>query len=306
MTRRLIPMACWLLLVTVWTAFLSDSAVAAPSGDCPTVNDFCIEDETGIPGRPATPVTDGGERGGSAGGGGGPVCVWKQSGVAGPAGQGDGGPFSEVVGTPSPGVEFYAEVCDGVYTGRVAWVPAGDPTPAAPLPAPEQLASVIRVRLEGSLPAPVVSSTPVAGVAAIVGYPSFVSVVNWSGVVRDRECDPTGLLCVTVTATPAMRWSPGEPDAAAQECQGPGVAFDPEGPAPEVQAAAPGACAYAYKWRTGVEGRPPHWPGVVAVEWALAWESSLGGGGSLPSVSKSAPVGRAVNEVQTVVVSAGE
>jgi hypothetical protein len=198
------------------------------------------------------------------------------------------------------------ESCNGGFTGASRWSVPGDPAPAPVLPAPGILASVIRVRLEGSLPAPQVSSTPAAGVPAIVGYPSFVSVGNWTGVVRDRECDPTGRLCVTVTATPAMRWSPGEPDAAAKECRGPGVAFDPEGPAPEEQAAAPEACAYAYQSRTGVESRPRQWPGVVTVEWALVWESSLGGGGSLPSVSKSAPVARAVNEVQTIVVSAGE
>jgi hypothetical protein len=174
------------------------------------------------------------------------------------------------------------------------------------LPAPEQLASIIRVRLEGSLPAPTVESTPVAGVAAFVGYPSFVSVTNWTGVVRDRECDPSGLLCVSVTATPSLRWSPGETNAPVKECVGPGVPFDPAGAHPDVQAAAPEACAYPYRLRTGVDGRPDAWPGVVTVAWELVWSSTSGAGGSLPPVEKSASVPRAVDEVQTVVVSAGE
>lgn len=283
---------------------VAGSAAADPSGTCP-IKDFCVEDEVEVPGRQATPVVNG-DSDERASGGGGPVCTWEQSGVAGPAGQGDGGPFLEVVGTASPGAEFYAEVCDGAYTGRVTWVPADDPAAATPVPAPEQLASVIRVRLEGRLAAPTVAATPEPGVAAFVGYPSFVSVTNWTGVVRDRECDPTGALCVTVTATPSLRWSPGEPDAPMVECAGSGTPFDPAGPHPDVQAAAAGACAYPYRLRTGVDGRPDVWPGVVSVVWDLVWSSTSGAAGSLPAVEKSAPVPRAVDEVQTVVVSAGE
>jgi hypothetical protein len=156
------------------------------------------------------------------------------------------------------------------------------------------------------LPAPTVAATPEPGVAAFVGYPSFVSVTNWTGVVRDRECDPTGALCVAVTAMPSLRWSTGEPDAPVVECAGPGTRFDPAGGHPDVQAAAAGACAYPYRLRTGVEGRPDAWPGVVSVVWGLAWSSTSGAAGSLPAVEKSAPVPRAVDEVQTVVVSAGE
>lgn len=208
-----------------------------------------------------------------------------------------------MIGTPSPTAEFYAEACEGDYTGRTAWIEPGDPMPAAP-PSPEVLAEIVRVRLEGSLPAPEVATDPGAGVAAIVGFPTFVSVTNWSGVVTDRECDPTGLLCVTVTATPSMVWSPGEPDAAVLSCAGPGVRFDPAGAEAEVQASAPEACAYAYERRTGVEGRPREWPGEVAVRWGLVWSSTgAGGGGVLDPVVKSTSVPRAVSEVQAVVVS---
>jgi hypothetical protein len=184
-------------------------------------------------------------------------------------------------------------------------VAADAPPPAPAPPAPELLAAIVRVRLEGSLPTPTVESSPPQGVAALVGYPSFVSVTNWTGVVTDRECAPTGLLCVTVTARPALRFSPGEPDAAVKECVGPGVALDPAGD-PFAQAAAAGACTYPYRLRTGVEGRPPSWPGVVTVVWDLTWSSTSGAGGSLAAVEKSADVPRAVDEVQTLVVSAGD
>jgi hypothetical protein len=138
-----------------------------------------------------------------------------------------------------------------------------------------------------------------------VGYPSFVSVTNWTGVVTDRECDPTGLLCVTVTATPSLRFSPGEPDAPVVECAGPGTRFDPAGD-PFEQVASGEACAHPYRLRTGVSGRPAEWPGEVTVVWALAWSSTSGASGSLEPVEKSAAVPRTVNEVQTVVESAGE
>ena len=305
MNRVAAPITAALLAVSL-SLTSSTFASAAPSDDCP-LKDFCVSDEVEAPGAPATPAAqgDGKERGGGSGGGAGPVCTWEQSGVAGPAGEGDGGPFLDVAGTPSPGAEFYAEVCDGEYTGQVRWVPADTPAPSAPLPAPEQLAAIIRVRLEGSLPAPAVESTPAPGVAAFVGYPSFVSVRNWTGVVTDRECDPTGVLCVRVTATPSLRFLPGEPDAPVKECAGPGVAFDPAGD-PFEQAATPEACAYPYRLRTAVNGRPEVWPGVVTVVWELAWVSTSGAGGPLPAVEKSASVPRVVDEVQTVVVSAGE
>jgi hypothetical protein len=295
-----------LVAAVLWSTGAAGAAAAAPADECPLL-DFCVSDEVETPSEPATPVTNGGGGQGPGTGGGapGPVCTWEQSGVAGPAGQGDGGPFLVVEGAPSPGAEFYAEVCDGVYTGRVRWIAPGDPTPAAPLPTPEQLASVVRVRLEGTLPAPTVASTPEHGAPALVGYPSFVSVTNWTGVVTDRECDPTGLLCVTVVATPSLRFAPGEPDAPVLECAGPGARFDPAGD-PFEQAAAGNACAHPYRLRTGVSGRPAEWPGEVTVMWALTWSSTSGARGSLEPVEKSAAVPRTVNEVQTVVESAGE
>jgi hypothetical protein len=306
MSTRIVAMSWALVLAGVWLMVAPSAVVAAPSDECPTINDFCLEEDLGDedePGNePATPVVDHEGQGTTADG---PICTWEQRGVAGPTAVGDGSPFTEVGGTPGAGAEFFAEVCDGVFTGRARWIgPAGPAAPPA-MPAPEQLAEVVRVRLEGSLPAPEVVTTPEAGVAALVGYPSFVSVANWTGVVSDGECDPTGLLCVTVTATPSMQWSPGEPDAAPVKCSGPGVVFDPEGPHPDVQAAAPDACAHSFEMRTAVPGRPRQWPGVVTVEWSLTWSSSLGGSGSLTPVTKSADVPRDVNEVQSVVVSAG-
>ena len=193
-------------------------------------------------------------------------------------------------------------MCNGVWVGGAENFRWGVPgVPAGPVVTADELAQTIYARLEGNLPAPMVASAPDAGEAAIVSFPTFVSVSNWSGVVEDEECDPTGALCVSVTATPSLTFSPGEPGAPTIACSGSGTSFAEGVTSPVALAAQPGACAYAYRMRTGAESRPAAWPGVVTVSWELVWSSTSGADGPLPEVVKSAGVPRAVNEVQTVI-----
>jgi hypothetical protein len=264
----------------------------------PCTFDYCVDEEvlTLAPAAPGSPTDPGPRQGNNSPP---PACVWVhwQSRSQ--------NSFPLIPDPPSGDAELYLEECNGVGTGRAQWVPPGSPAPGpAPMSAAD-LAQAAYVRLEGTLPSPEVSSNPGPGVAAIVGFPSFVVVDNWSGTVTDRECDPNFPLCVTVTAVPSLSWAPGEPGAEPVPCSGPGTRFDPAGAEPEVQATAAGACAYEYELRTGVAGRPEEWPGEVSVVWALTWASTTGSGGLLPSVTKSAPVPRAVDEVQTIVESAG-
>jgi hypothetical protein len=225
-------------------------------------------------------------------------------------------PFQRAVGQSfprapdptSPDAQLYVQQCDGVLTGIGIWVEPGQPPPGpAQTVSPTQLAQQVRVRLEGNLPKPTVSSSPAPGIAALIGFPSFVAVDNWQDRATDSQCDPiVGALCVRVVATPRLEWTPGEPGAPTVACAGPGTRFDPGGAPPADQAAAPGACAYAYRARTGVAGRPDAWPGEVSVRWELQWTTNgTGSGGSLPDVVKTAAVPRSVDEVQTVVESAG-
>jgi hypothetical protein len=225
-------------------------------------------------------------------------------------------PFQHAVGVsnprapdpPSPDAQLYIQECDGVLTGLAIWVQPGQPPPGPDQTvSPLQLAQQVRVRLEGNLPRPSVTSSPAPGIAALIGFPSFVWVDNWRDRVNDSQCDPiAGLLCVTVVAVPRLEWAPGEPGAPIVACAGPGTRFEPEGAPPDDQAAAPGACAYAYRTRTGIAGRPDAWPGEVSVRWQLQWTTNGGGGGGpLPDVVKTAAVPRAVDEVQTLVESAG-
>jgi hypothetical protein len=187
---------------------------------------------------------------------------------------------------------WQAWVCsDGSGTFALRWI-----IPATPA----NLAAIARGQLLGTMPQPSVSSSPPVGTASIVEVPVFVEVTNWTGVVTDSEC--AGGLCVTVTATPALTFSPGETGSSPIACAGSGTRYDPDGGSAESQASADGACAYAYRYRTAVDGRPAAWPGSVSVTWTLAWTASTGASGSLPAVTRSTLLPRAVREVQTVVV----
>lgn len=183
------------------------------------------------------------------------------------------------------------ECSDGSATFAFRWV-----VPATPA----NLASIARGRLVGVLPQPTLSANPPVGRAAIVRVPSFVEVTNWTGVVTDSEC--AGGLCVTVSASPALTFTPGEQGSARVACAGSGSRYDPDGASMEEQAATPGACAYTFRLRTGVDGRPTTWPGSVSVTWTISWSSSAGGSGSLPSVTRTSALPRGVEEVQAVVV----
>lgn len=289
-------------LSIAWTASPRPASadIAAPSAPCipPPGLDFCVE----LPHDPPTPPSDPGEPGRPGARDPSPrrVCVWTAQGPgASPGGDALGSLPLDPGTRPSPESVLVWEVCDGVGTGRVRWSTPGEAVLPAP-PNPADLAAALRVRLEGSLPAPEVGSDPAPGVASFVNSPVFVAVANWTGEVEaGPECDPSGLLCVWVRAVPAMTWSPGEPGAPMLACAGAGSRYDPAGPSPEAQAL--GACAYTFTRRTGVEGRPAAWPGVVSVTWTLSWRASTGQSGPLPSVVKAADVGRPVGEVQAIV-----
>ncbi len=173
-----------------------------------------------------------------------------------------------------------------------------------PVVTPEIVANDLWVELSGTLPVPSVASDPEPGVNAIVDVPVFVEVTNWTGTLTPSRCEAG--FCVTVTVTPALVYRPGEPDSSSIACVGAGTRYDPQGPDIETQAAEPGACAHAYRQRTGVSGRPSEWPAAVDVTWTIAWSSTSGNGGSLPTVTRTSPLPRGVDEVQTVVVGGEE
>lgn len=260
------------------------TASAANVGECVETDPFgfCIEWDVPTPGGPGD---DGGSGGGEA------ECYWvtiDENLADDPTIWVDFG-----LDYPPEGVDIVWqswECSDGRTTFNFRWVIP--PTPA-------NLATLARGRLVGQLPQPVVESSPPLGTASIVGVPVFVEVVNWTGVVSESEC--AGGLCVTVSATPSLTYTPGETGSSALPCSGSGSRYVPDGASAEEQAATPGACAHAYRLRTGVADRPSAWPGAVSVTWTLSWVATSGETGSLPSVTRTTATPRAVSEVQTVI-----
>jgi hypothetical protein len=306
MTRWRIVLA--LVVAGTWPAWAGGHVPVAsaqpvddpPAQVCPGF-DYCLGDEG--------PVDPGGDPGTGPGPGGPGTgdparrCTTQPFGAAVVGGDYGAGLPNDVGPAPSPDAVLMYTECEGEAVGHVWWWQPGEPE-APPQMTAAELAGRARVRLEGNLPAPAVSTSPPGGVAAILGFPSFVAVDNWTGTVTDGECDPNyPRFCIEITAEPALSWSPGEPGADPVACAGAGTVFDPAGGDVDDQAAPP-ACAHAYRTRTGVWGRPAEWPGVVTVHWALTY-TSPSGDGTLPDVVKSTPLPRAVDEVQTVVESAG-
>ena len=292
------------MVVVLATVQAGGSAAAQQPSDCPPAADYCV----GAGGGGTTPGGGGSGGGGGGGGGGGsgdtgPVCYWTEKvELPGDGGVGAGLPTDPGV-RPAPDAVLVWEVCDGLFTGEVRWAVPGVPLPVRM--SARALALRAQARLAGTLPTPEVTSSPPPGVAALVGFPSFVTVDNWVDTVTDSECDPNYPdFCVSVVAQPSLSWTSGEPGAEIVQCAGPGTPFVPGGAPPEVQAEAPGACAHTYLMRTGIPGRPEVWPGQVTVAWTLIYSSPTGSG-ALPSVTKTADLPRAVDEVQTVVEDLG-
>jgi hypothetical protein len=184
------------------------------------------------------------------------------------------------------------------------WTDGGPAAP--PAMTPGALAQILYLRVRALMRAPTIVSDPPAVAPAVVKVPVFVEVGNWQPPIVDTECDPGSGLCVTMTATPALSWRPGEPGAPRLRCDPPGSRFDPQGPSVEAQAARPGACAWAYRQRTGAHGRPDAWAGEVTVDWSVAWSATNGTNGGFPDLEFTTAAPRTVDEVQTVVAGSAD
>lgn len=242
---------------------------------------YCIEWEIG--GNDGSPGDNGG------GGGPAPICYWRNIGMI------DDPTIFADYGLPYPPdgavLQWQMWECsDGRVVDNYRWVFTVPPI---------DIAFSIRVRIAGQLGPPVVEASPPIGTPSILGVPVFVAVSNWTGVLTESAC--AGGVCATVTATPSLNFSTGEPGGSTINCAGSGTKFN-RSLVPIAQASASGACAHVYKLRTAAEGRPAEWPGSVTVTWSIAWTSTADDSGALPSITRSLALPRGVQEVQTVVV----
>jgi hypothetical protein len=188
-----------------------------------------------------------------------------------------------------------------VHPQGVQWFGPGE-VPAPP-PSPEQVATELRVDVAASLRDPVVETVPADGEPSILGVPTFVAVANWQGPVEVSGCDPSGAVCVTISAIPSLTFDPGEPRAAVVECEDGGTRYDPGGASAERQAEAAGACAHPYQRRTDVPGRPDAWTASATITWDVSWEGG-GQSGTFADIDGSTEFARPVDEVRALVVEA--
>lgn len=299
-----------LLAVTEWPSMPPAGAcgdfIATSTGTNVTVAD-CFG---GIGGD-----SGGGGTGSGGGGSSGPIC-WVLYGEDRGDDQVDGSErMRELLGEDVPDdVTWWYNQCSsdcgpmgcigGAEVINYYWTEPLDLAPGQPWEAlllPESWAVV-----EGSLTAPDVQQEPPAGDPAIVQVPTFVSVDDPPGVIRDTVCapSPSGQPCVSIEAVPTLYFDPGD-GSAAIECAPEGTRFDPDGPEPSVQAAPP-ACAHSYDQHTS-DGSG--YPVAVWTEWNVTW-STTGSGPEGPvsgvfdppiQVAADGIPPRVVDEVQAVI-----
>lgn len=309
--RRLVPALVTLLLGAA-LGVVSMTAAPDPAGACPWPtrpdgNGGCIVNPGGgrpgttRPGRPGGPGGTGDPGDGNGGTYEPPPCPdWR------PLGGYDSVPphIRPYDWAEAPeGATFYYDACsspNGFGPGSsTMWVPPGGEAPAPPPPTPGEVAEGLWVEIQDTLLRPDPVTSPELGDPAVIDVPTFVAVSNWQGEISRSRCVQG--VCVSLTATPTLRFDPGEPGADAIECDPPGTYFDPDGPSPDEQASVPGACAHAYQRRTGVGDRPDAWPGEVSVAWDVQWQETGGGTSGAFDLTLSTEVPRVVQEVNTVV-----
>jgi hypothetical protein len=307
--RRLTGIVALAVLAGAVVALLPAPSPVAAAGGCPVPldrNGDCPVEKTlpvpGIPGpgrpggtRPTGPGTPG--PGGSSPDDG-YHCEWHQY----PDQEAWRATFPEA----PPGSVFGEYHCfqDGrAIFGPYAptWIPPDEGFGPAPLPppSPAEVAADALLRVRALLEKPTVATNPPDPAPSTIGIPTFVSVPNWQGVLTPPDHCLRGV-CVSLEAVPELTFDPGEPGADVIACEDGGTAFDRDGPDPEVQAAAPGACAYAYTRRTGVAGRPEAWTGEVAITWTVTWRAGPLED-TLDPITLSTTFGQAVEENRTVI-----
>jgi len=324
-TRRLRPVVSVGLALAVLAVAVvalvarAEPSSAAPRGCRPLPNGNW-ECDNGSEGETTPPPTEGG--GGPNENGGGPGTTGPAPGSC----RWENFPDQELMKAtyypeagPDDVVQYY--VCNLGTAENPIWAePGGNTTtrlatptegfgPAPPPMPPAALADMFLINVRAELELPRLVTSPAPGMAAIVDQPTFVAVDNWQGeFTRGPACHTSGT-CVSLRLEPHLTYDPGVPGVDPIACAGQGTVYEPDGPEPDVQAAA--GCTYAYTARTGIPGRPDAYRAQATVRWTVTWTDVTPGSpplsGTFPAVDlDSVVLDRQVDEVQGVVVETGD
>lgn len=142
-----------------------------------------------------------------------------------------------------------------------------------------------------SISGPRLRTSPSAGDLLYVHVPTWLWISDtwWKGYSATAT---TGRVSATVTATPvSVSWSTG--DGSTVSCAGPGTAWTAG------SADSESGCQYTYRRATDpAEGKSLALSATVTLE--VTWTSSIGIGGTLDPISRTATVQVAVAEIQAI------
>lgn len=230
------------------------------------------------------PTVTAGSGGHGAGGGssssGGSDCEWRVA-IA----DDDAFPLYEPDGTrlQSPTGRWLLRWCDGqIVSDLVPEQPAVDP-------------AVLAAQARDSIPIP----SPVIGTSPSSGGGTYAQVRTWLWVDdrwwQERTATASaGGVSATVTATPVQTsWTTGDGDTFT--CPGPGVVWRP-GMAEDAT-----DCSHIYR-RSSAGELDGQFAVTVTVQFDVRWTSSLGTGGTLDGVNRSASTTLRVGEIQAIEV----
>ena len=236
-----------------------------------------ITDDTGIDYGAIVGGSGGGGSGRGNGGArnSGPVCTYRWMGGPEnfPVYDNDGTRFET-----EPGGAWYEKTCDGVFMGAVFLRGTPDAVDTA-----EVAAGVLR---RMTIPVPELALSPSGD--QVVNLPSWVWLENWEPLTGTAT---VGAVTVRVTAQPSSaRWSFG--DGGSLSCA-PGIPWS---------ASTDPTRACTHTWRRSSAAQPSgRFTVGVNVTWTAAYSVTGGaGGGSLPSITRTATVPVRVAEVQAV------
>ncbi len=266
-TRRRMTVA--LVLAVGITAVAAEPARAddgagayVPPGGSPTV----VVDETGAGG------------GGSSGGGGDPDCHWE-------------------IQIPDDQLQAVYEV-DGtrLYSSTGRWLQkicgAGELVDQQPEGGLVDVDALAREAAESvSIDGPQIQTSPSAGGLLYVHVPTWLWISGswWKAYTATAS---TGRVSATVTAKPvSVSWSTG--DGATIRCDGPGTAWTPGSDDGASE------CQHTYRKATDpADGKSLSLSATVTLE--VTWTSSIGLGGTLDPIDRTATVQVAVGEIQAI------
>jgi len=222
------------------------------------------------------------------------VCeVWAAPGGPGSMGT-ENRPLAPVAGGLVDGAWYY-QTCSYSDTGELASSRYWQFVAGAPGFGPDLAALAASAYDRIPLPFPVPSTAPSLAVRPITGLDTWLWIDPAGWQPREATAELAGF-SVSVTATPTqVVWDMGEGEGAL-ECDGPGVAWQPEVADGDQST----DCAYKYRWNS--HDRPGGvFPASVTVEWAVAWTASNGDTGVLAPARRTTTFDVAVKSLEAQI-----